>query len=95
MECPPPTLNRAADLLSEPHLAERGYMQMVERDFVGLQPHPSAPWRVGEAPLPVRWPAPTLGQHNPEILQDMLGLSTNKISELALAGVVGSKPRLP
>tara|TARA_B100001142_G_C13705506_1_gene411595 strand:+ start:175 stop:417 length:243 start_codon:yes stop_codon:yes gene_type:complete len=36
-------LNSIPDLLSDPHLIFREYMQYVDRDFVGSQPHPSSP----------------------------------------------------
>lgn len=47
---PAAILNDVADLMADPHLVSRGYMQLVSREFVGEQPHPSAPWRVGDTP---------------------------------------------
>ena len=67
---------------------------MVERVFVGLQPHPSPPWRVGRKPLPIRTPAPTLGEHNRDVLSGMLGLVENELESLIEAGIIGTSPRL-
>lgn len=88
------SLNNAAKLLDEPHLTARGYLQMLDRDFVGRQPHPSPPWRLGVEPLPIRSPAPTLGQDNQLVLGEMLGVTPNEMGVLQEEGIIGSKPRL-
>lgn len=83
------------DILNDPHLAERGFWQFRERAFVGLQPHPSPPYRVGREPFSVISPAPTLGQHNEEVLKSVLGLEDNELSRLEKLGVIGNRPRMP
>lgn len=88
-------LNNGEDLLHEPHLRDRQYLQWLERDYVGLQPNASAPFRVGPAPIPIERPAPTLGQHNHDVLGDILQLGDSEIAELAEQGIIGTKPRLP
>ena len=88
-------LNNGEDLLHEPQLKDRQYMQWLERDYVGLQPNASAPFRTEAAPIPIESPAPTLGQHNHFVLEDILQLSESEIAELAELGIIGTKPRLP
>ena len=88
-------LNNGQELLDEPHLKDRAYLQWLERDHVGLQPHPSAPFRTAEEPIPINSPAPTLGQHNHAILVDLLGLSADETQQLVQRGVIGTKPRMP
>ena len=87
-------LNRVADLMDDPHLLARGYMQFIERDFMGQQPHPISPWRVGQDPITIKTSAPTLGQHNRRVLGGMLGLCDAQLEALGRQGVIGSKPRL-
>jgi len=87
-------LNDGDGLLNDPHLVARGYMQVLERPFVGKQIHPSPPWRLGESPIPVRHSAPTMGQHNDFVLREILGLSALDLSSLERDGVIGTKPRL-
>ena len=87
-------LNRVADLMDDPHLLARGYMQFIERDFMGQQPHPISPWRVGQDPITIKTSAPTLGQHNRRVLGGMLGLCDAQLEALDRQGVIGSKPRL-
>jgi crotonobetainyl-CoA:carnitine CoA-transferase CaiB-like acyl-CoA transferase len=85
----------AADLLSDPQLTGRRFWQTRERVHVGEQPHPSAPYRLADEPIPIITPAPTLGQHNAEVLQGLLGLDDALFDELARCGVIGNKPRMP
>ena len=87
-------LNSASDLMDDPHLLARGYMQFVSHPFMGEQPHPSAPWRPRESAIPIGTSAPTLGQHNREILGGLLGLSDSQLEKLNNDGVIGNKPRI-
>ena len=43
-------------------------------------------------PGEVRWPSPTLGQHNHEIFGGLLGLTGKEIDALESGGVIGTKP---
>jgi crotonobetainyl-CoA:carnitine CoA-transferase CaiB-like acyl-CoA transferase len=83
------------DLIGDPHLAARGFWQWVDRTHVGRHPQPSAPYREGDAPVPVKWPAATLGQYNEEVLTDVLGLSKEEIDRLARDGVIGTEALPP
>ncbi|WP_018321468.1 CaiB/BaiF CoA-transferase family protein [Bradyrhizobium sp. WSM2793] len=79
------------DLLRDRHLGSRGFLQNVERAFIGSHPQPSIPIREGEEPYAVRTVAPTLGQHNREILSGLLGLSDAEIAQLEREGIIGTK----
>jgi crotonobetainyl-CoA:carnitine CoA-transferase CaiB-like acyl-CoA transferase len=80
------------DVLADPHLAARGQWQMIERAYVGRQPNPVAPYRVGQAPYEIEAPAPTLGQHNRSVLGELLGLTDADLARLTRAGVIGERP---
>jgi len=79
------------DLLKDPHLAARGFIQEVDRAFIGRHPQPSLPFREGDRPLPIRSAPPTLGQHNREILSGVLGLTDAEIDQLARDGIIGTE----
>ena len=83
------------ELAGDPHLAARRFWKLMNRDVVGELPHPAAPYRVGEAPFDIDRPAPTLGEHNREVLTELLGLAEAEISALERDGVIGDAPRLP
>ena len=91
---PAAATNHLASLLDDPHLARRGFWQWLDRAFVGRQPHPSPPYRIGAAPLPIAAPAPTLGEHNEWVLEQVLGLGKAEVERLAALGVIGTRPRM-
>ena len=47
---------------------------------------------MSRTPGEVRWPSPTLGQHNREIFGNLLGLTGDEIDALETNGVIGTKP---
>lgn len=84
-------------LEQDPHLVARGFWHRVDRPFIGLHWQSSPAFREGPGSYPVRLVAPTLGEHNSEILCGMLGLSQDELARLAAADVIGTvpKPRRP
>ncbi len=91
---PAAATNDLTSLFSDPHLAARNFWQWLDRAVVGRQPHPSPPYRRGSAPLSIARPAPTLGQHNQEVLEGLLGLDREDLKSLVTLGVVGNRPRM-
>ncbi|MEY9981565.1 crotonobetainyl-CoA:carnitine CoA-transferase CaiB-like acyl-CoA transferase [Bradyrhizobium yuanmingense] len=79
------------DLLQDPHLRSRAFFQRVERAFIGPHLQPSIPIREGARPHAIRRAAPTLGEHNSEILADLLGLGEAEIADLANKGIIGTR----
>ena len=79
------------ELLKDPHLHARGFIQEIDRAFIGRHPQPSMPFRENGAPFEIRSAPPTLGEHNREILAGMLGLSDAEIDQLAREGIIGTE----
>lgn len=79
------------DLLKDRHLQARAFWQILERPFSGPQPNPSPAYREGDRPYAIQRPAPTLGQHNDEVLKEILGLSDAEIAALAAKGIIGTE----
>jgi crotonobetainyl-CoA:carnitine CoA-transferase CaiB-like acyl-CoA transferase len=79
------------ELLNDPQLHARGFIQQVDRAFIGQHPQPSMPFRETEKPFPIRSAPPTLGEHNREILSGLLGLSDADIEQLARDGIIGTE----
>ena len=83
---------RGPDLLEDRHYAERGTFVTVDHPQVGPKQYPGIPWKMSRTPGEVRWPSPTLGQHNREIFGGLLGLTGDDIDALESNGVIGAKP---
>jgi len=79
-----------ASLPQDPHLTARRFWQDTDRRYLGRHPQPSAPFRPqGGGPYPVIRAAPTLGEHNAEVIGDLLGVDAAAMARLAADGVTG------
>jgi crotonobetainyl-CoA:carnitine CoA-transferase CaiB-like acyl-CoA transferase len=67
----------------------------MDRAVVGNQPNPSPPFRVNAQRIKIGKPAPTLGQHNHEILVGELGITQQQYELLVERGIIGQRPRMP
>jgi crotonobetainyl-CoA:carnitine CoA-transferase CaiB-like acyl-CoA transferase len=79
------------ELLKDPQLLARGFIQEIDRAFIGRHPQPSMPFRETDKPFAIRSAPPTLGEHNREILASILGLSDAEIEQLARDGIIGTE----
>ena len=79
------------ELLHDPQLHARGFLQEIDRAFIGKHPQPSMPFRETDKPFAVRSAPPTLGEHNREILGGLLGLSDVEIEQLTRDGIIGTE----
>ncbi|MBW2385568.1 MAG: CoA transferase [Deltaproteobacteria bacterium] len=76
-----------------PQMEARGFFEAVEHPTVGKQPIPTQPFRYASRRRWVRMPSPTLGQHNHEILSELLGLGEPEIAELEAEEIIGTWPK--
>jgi crotonobetainyl-CoA:carnitine CoA-transferase CaiB-like acyl-CoA transferase len=89
---PAARLTNPRDLLSNPHLVARGYLEPVTHAVVGTHPIPGLPLRLSGVDRWIRRPAPLVGEHNTEVLGGLLGLSSDDLERLTAAGVIGTQP---
>jgi crotonobetainyl-CoA:carnitine CoA-transferase CaiB-like acyl-CoA transferase len=78
-----------------PQMSARGFYEVVEHPVAGTHPIPTLPFRFAGAERLIRSPAPTLGQHNREILCALLGVTEEDFRALELDGVIGTRPADP
>lgn len=79
----------AADILSNPQLAARGFWKELAYDDLGITlPYPGSFFRTSEGVPEVNRRAPRLGEHNTEIYTDEFGIDAEGISRLTNAGVI-------
>ena len=80
-------------VLLDPHLRERGFFDRVDTGAAGVRP---VPHQLGAKfsgfETDSARPAPKLGEHNAEILGELLGMSDEKIAALHEKGVIGDTP---
>lgn len=80
------------EIVSDPHLYERGYFVDIVHPEVGHYRWDGFPWKFSLTPGKVRYPSPLFGEHNDEILCRLLGLDPAEASALREAGIVTDQP---
>ena len=76
-----------------PQLQARGFFEPLQHPVVGPVLHEGYPVHFSGGPERFhRAPAPTLGEHNREILSSLLRMTEAEIEELATRGVIGNRP---
>jgi len=76
-----------------PQMRARGFFEKPVHPVVGEVALPSVPFRCTGVERWLQAPAPTLGQHNRDVLGGLLGLSEAEIDALAADGVIGERPQ--
>jgi len=77
-----------AETLTHPHHVARGTVRTITDPVAGTFQIPGMPLRFSKFPDDLPLEAPTLGQHNAEVLRDWLGMSEQEISTLQSANVL-------
>jgi len=75
-----------------PQVKARGFFERPEHPVVGALPIPSQPFRYQGVASWIRSAAPTLGQHNRDVLGELLGLSSDALEALERDGIIGTRP---
>ncbi len=90
-----PVLN-GKEILLDPHFKERGQFDVVDQPHQGRRPMPRhLAAKFDEFEASAQGPAPTLGQHNQEVLGGLLGLSDEELAELEEQKVIATRPDIP
>ena len=77
----------SVEVLSDPHLRQRGFITELEHPRRGTYPMPGNPVRLSDSPTDmVR--SPTLGEHNAEVYGKLLSLGQAELDTLRRDGVI-------
>ena len=93
-----PVLDCGADTYDDPHLQARQYFQIVTHADAGAYPMSGPVWSFlsqadDDARTPNRHePAPMLGEHNHQLLGDLLGYTPDTLKSLENANIIGTTP---
>jgi crotonobetainyl-CoA:carnitine CoA-transferase CaiB-like acyl-CoA transferase len=77
------------ELVNHPQLRHRALFETVDHPVTGRHELPGLPFRVEGVDRWIARPAPTLGQHNDEVLSEVA--SAEELDQLRTAGVIGEK----
>ena len=80
---------RPSDLYEDEQLAQRGFFVTLDHPVMGPTPYDGPATIFSRTPAQLRSPAPCLGQHNDEVLAELLGMGAATIAELRTAGALG------
>ncbi len=80
-----------AETMQDPHLRERGTVRTVDDPLHGPFDIPGMPIRWKDHPNNIPLVAPTLGQHNEQVMLKRLGRTQQELDELRAAGVLIEK----
>jgi crotonobetainyl-CoA:carnitine CoA-transferase CaiB-like acyl-CoA transferase len=88
---PAAVVQDARFLSDHPQIAARGFCERPAHPVVGDLPIMSVPFRFASVERWIQRPAPTLGQHNHELLRE-LGYGDAEIAQLEADQVIGTRP---
>ena len=89
---PAATLADPRTIHTHPKFVARGFFEEVPHPVVGSVPIAGMPFRMSGVDRWIDRPAPTMGEHNHEVLVGLLGLDAERMAALASAGVIGDRP---
>ena len=81
-------------MLSDQHLRSRGLFETVEHpesSNIGRREYLGRGWKLTEADVSIRGPAPDLGEANGYVLEELLGLSASQVKSLRGDEVIGEE----
>jgi benzylsuccinate CoA-transferase BbsF subunit len=81
-----------SETIMDPHLAARGFWDLVDHSEAGVYKQTTTPWVLSKSPRLAATPAPGLGEHNYQVLGGLLGLSASEIDDLVEQRITGEIP---
>ncbi|MAI79012.1 MAG: hypothetical protein CL917_08730 [Deltaproteobacteria bacterium] len=82
-------VSTSRDCFEDPQLKARNHFVNLDHPLMGPVPHESSRMRFSRTPAQIQHAGPTLGQHNAEILSQILSFSDEEIAQLVISGAVG------
>ncbi len=70
------------------HLKARDYFVYLKHPEVGTRQHAGMPWKMSRTETTVHSAAPTIGQHNEDVLIELLGYSREEVAQMRTTGIL-------
>ncbi|MBU2702408.1 CoA:oxalate CoA-transferase [Sporomusaceae bacterium BoRhaA] len=81
-------INTVDQVIADPQVQARNMIVEIDHPVAGRLKMPGLPIKLSATPGAVETPAPLLGQHTEEILQEFLGMSTQQLADLRAKKVI-------
>ncbi len=85
---PAGVVQRSSDLENDPQLAHRNYFRPLEHQAMGRVPYAGHQFRIKGYDNGPRFAAPILGQHNEQVLREVLGMTDDEVTEAVIAEAI-------
>ena len=85
---PAGVVQRSSDLMRDPQLEHRGFFRHLDHPEVGSVPYTGHQFRIRGYDNGPRFAPPMLGEHNDLVLREILGMTDDEISEVAISGAL-------
>jgi succinate--hydroxymethylglutarate CoA-transferase len=89
-DIPSAPINNLAQVFADEQVVASGIVKTLQHPLVGEMRVTGSPVHFSETPTQISMPPPLLGQHTQEVLQRVLGTSTERLKELEQEDVIGS-----
>ena len=76
------------EVMADPQFAARNYFVDIDHTVLGTLKYPGAPFEMSGTPWEARSPAPTLGQHNQEVIGQRLGHTPEQLAQLRATQII-------
>ena len=83
------------DLLLDQHMNDRGFYEQITHnssDNIGKQIYSGRAWKMSNAQSKIRRPGPGMGEHNEQVLSELLGYDTDIIDDFYDLGIIADQP---
>ncbi|MAQ55176.1 MAG: hypothetical protein CL719_10020 [Chloroflexi bacterium] len=78
----------SAQVLADPHMVQRGYVQSPDHPIVGPRPMGAFSWTVDGGQPAIPRSAPLFGEHNKKVIQELLQVPGEEFERLMQNGVI-------
>ena len=85
-------LNCGSDTYENRHLNQREFFELVEHPQAGIFPMSRGIFKFADTTLSNQRHSPCLGEHNTQILQNLLGISHENINDMEINEIIGTLP---
>ena len=76
------------EVVQSEHLKVRDYFVEIDHPEIGPAVYPGAPYNLSSTPWRIDRPAPRLGDHNQQVLCEMLGYSVEETQNMKQSGII-------